>query len=55
MKCASNPIPGLLFDLLLFLMCYAQCCGDGSGVRHVHIKYYGHLLATVLELLPEAI
>ena len=26
-------------------MCYAQCChGDGSGVRHVHIKYHGHLL-----------
>ena len=33
-------------------MYYAQCChGDGSGVRHVHIKYHGHLLyyqATVL-------
>ena len=33
-------------------MCYAQCChGDGSGVRHVHIKYHGQLRyyqATVL-------
>ena len=26
-------------------MCYAQCYhGDGSGVRHVHINYHGHLL-----------
>ena len=36
-------------------MCYAQCChGDGSGVRHVHIKYHGHLLyyqATVLAIV----
>ena len=35
-------------------MCYAQCChGDGSGVRHVHMKYNGHSLycqATVLEI-----
>ena len=36
MKCASNPIPGLS---LLFLH-----HGNGSGVRHVHIKYHGHLL-----------
>ena len=28
-----------IFHLLSFVMCYAQCChGDGSGVRHVHIK-----------------
>ena len=36
-------------------MCYAQCChGDGSGVRHVHMKYHGHLLyyqATVLAIV----
>ena len=36
-------------------MCYAQCChGDGSGVRHVHMKY-----RTTIRLLcwqsPEAI
>ena len=40
-------------------MCYAQCCrGDGSGVRHVHMKYHGHSLyyqATVLAIVPEAI
>ena len=46
-------IPNLLV-LPSFLMCYAQCChGDGSGVRHVHIKYHGHLLyyqATVLAI-----
>ena len=40
---------------LSFLMCYAQCChGNGSGVRHVHIKYHGHLLyyqATVLAIV----
>ena len=36
-------------------MCYGQCChGDGSGVRHVHIKYHGHSLyyqATVLAIV----
>ena len=36
-------------------MCYAQCChGDSSGVRHVHMKYHGHLLyyqATVLAIV----
>ena len=47
----------LLFNLLVlpsFLMCYAQCChGDGSGVKHVHMKYHGHSLyyqATVLAI-----
>ena len=39
-------------------MCYAQCChGDGSGVRHVHIKYHGqsrYYQATVL-VIAEAI
>ena len=33
-------------------MCYAQCChGNGSGVRHVHIKYHSqsrYYQATVL-------
>ena len=41
-----------IFAVASFLMCYAQCGhGDGSGVRHVHMKYHGHLLyyqATVL-------
>ena len=65
MKFASNPIPGLsllpspFLDfsfacLASFLMCYAQCChGDGSCVRHVHMKYHGHSLyyqATVLAI-----
>ena len=40
-------------------MCYAQCChGDGSGVRHVHMRYHGHSLyyqATVLAIASKFI
>ena len=55
-----------IFHLLFlpsFLMCYAQCYhGDGSGERHVHMKYHDHLLYYQAiygvgnsYLLPEAI
>ena len=53
--CSFLESTGFFICLSRYLLCYAQCChGDGSGVRHVHIKYHGHSLyyqATMLAIV----